>query len=294
MDKVKSTPCRIAIQKTLAYSGVFKYPLTYFQLTSRLISKDNFSGKQIRKDLKKQIKDNLIDKVEEKEDKHLDKYVLHDVKPVSWDERRENTKKILKRNEKALEYIARVPWIKMMAITGSAANYNMEEKADIDLLFITNKDRVWITRGFVFLILAIINKLPKKHENREICPNIFIDETRLAWIKKRRNLYVAQNIISMQPILSKDDIYFRFMYENRWIKNYYHNFKINYPEKFRELKSSRSLFMNLIEKLFMLLQLTYMKRKMTTEIATSRLIHFNKNDNSRWILKSYKNLLKNN
>jgi hypothetical protein len=289
MDKVKSTPCRIAIQKTLAYSSVFKYPLSYFQLTSRLISNDNFSGKQIRKDLKKQIEDKLIEKV----DKASDKYILHGIKPVNWEERRENTKKILKRNEKVLEYIARIPWIKMMTITGSAANYNMEEKADIDLLFITNKDRVWITRGFVFLILAIMNKLPKKHENREICPNIFIDETRLAWIKKRRNLYVAQNIISMQPIVNKEDIYFRFMYENRWIRSYYHNFKINYPEKFRELKSSRSLFMNLIEKIFMLLQITYMKRKMTTEVATSRLIHFNKNDNSRWILKSYKNLLKN-
>lgn len=285
MDKVKSTPCRIAIRKTLAYSGVFKYPLTYYQLISRLISNDKFSGKQIRKDLKKQIEDNLVDKVD-------DKYVLHDIKPIDWDERRQNTKKILKRNEKVLESIARIPWIKMLAITGSAANYNMEEKADIDLLFVTNKDRVWITRGFVFLILAVMNKLPKKHENREICPNIFIDETKLSWIKKRRNLYVAQNIISMQPIVNKEDIYFRFMYENRWIKNYYCNFKINYPDKFRELKSSRSIFMNLIEKIFMLLQLTYMKRKMTTEIATSRLIHFNKNDNSRWILSSYKKLLR--
>lgn len=293
MDKVKSTPCRQSIQKTLAYSSVFKYPLTYHQLVSRLISKDNFSGKQIRKDLKKQLKDNLIDKISEKEDKTGDKYILLGIKPVDWNERSENTKNIIKRNEKVLKYIARIPWIKMIAVTGSAANYNMEEKEDIDLLFITNRDRVWITRGFVFLILAIMNKLPKKHECREICPNIFIDETRLAWIKKRRNLYVAQNIISMQPILSKEDIYFRFMYENRWIKNYYYNFKINFPDKFIELKSSRSLFMNLIEKIFMLLQLTYMKRKMTTEIATSRLIHFNKNDNSRWILKNYKNLLKN-
>ncbi|NMB91294.1 hypothetical protein GYA37_00425 [candidate division WWE3 bacterium] len=287
MSKVKTTPCKLAIKKTLSYSGVFRYPLTYYQLVSMLISRDSLNVKQIKRELKKQTKVDLIDKVD-------DKYILHGIEPIDWIKRKENAENILKRNKKVLEYIARIPWIKMIAVTGSVANYNAEEKADIDLLFITSKDRVWLSRGFVFLTLSLLNKLPKEHENREICPNIFIDESNLPWAKKRRNLYVAQNIISMQPIFEKEDTYFKFIYENRWIRNYYPSFKVNYSGVSTKSSSSRSAFMKLIENMAMISQLFYMKKRMTTETITNRLIHFNKNDNSRWILKSYKKLLKSN
>ena len=103
---------------------------------------------------------------------------------------------------------------------------------------------------------------------------------------------MAQNIISMQPIFDKDEMYFRFMPANKWVKDYYHNFIIKLPEKFIPVESSKSIFINLVEKLAMFLELEYMKKKMTTEIATSKLIHFNKNDNSRWILRNYKKTLK--
>jgi hypothetical protein len=285
MEKSKLNICELAIQKTLSYSAVFKYPLSYYQICANLISKNKFSGKQIRKELKKQEKDGFITK-------YKGRYHLSSIKTVDWEERKKCTEKLIRNNRWVFEILEKIPWLKMISVTGSAANYNMEEKADIDLMFITSKNRLWLTRGFVFLILAILNKLPKEHKNRELCPNIFIDESSLGWIKKRRNLYVAQNIISMQPIFDKDEMYFRFMSANKWVKEYYHNFKINLPEKFTPVKSSKSMLMNLIEKLAMFLELKYMKRKMTTEIATEKLIHFNKNDNSRRILKSYKRTLK--
>jgi hypothetical protein len=53
----------------------------------------------------------------------------------------------------------------------------------------------------------------------------------MAWAKKKRNLYVAQNIISMQPLVWRDDTYFNFMEENKWIFKYFNNFKINFPVK---------------------------------------------------------------
>jgi len=285
MEKSKLNICGLAIHKTLAYSAVFKYPLSFHQLCANLISKNRFGGKQIRKELKKQEKEGAITK-------YKGRYHLASITPVDWEERKKVTNKLIRHNRWVFELLEKIPWIKMVSITGSAANYNMEEKADIDLMFITSKKRLWLTRGFVFLILKILNKLPKDHKNRELCPNIFIDESSLGWIKKRRNLYVAQNIISMQPIFDKDEMYFRFMSANKWVKDYYYNFKLNLPEKFTPVKSSKSILINLIEKLAMSLQINYMKNKMTTEIATSKLIHFNKNDNSRWILVSFKKLLK--
>ena len=125
MEKGKSNPCRIAIQKTLAYSSVFKYPLSFYQLTNSLITKYRFSGKQIRKELRKQEEEGLIDKVK-------GRYILHGVKPVNLDERKQNTLNIFEKNKEVLEILRRTPWILMIGITGSAANYNSEEEDDID------------------------------------------------------------------------------------------------------------------------------------------------------------------
>lgn len=281
----KSNLCRVAILKTLSYNAVFKYPLSYYQICTNSISQNRFSAKKIRKELKKMEKDGILTRSD-------GRYMLTSIKPVDWKERKSNTLHILKRNRRIFEILEKIPWIKMIAVTGSTANYNIEKNADIDLLFITSKHRVWLTRGFVYTILIILDKLPREHEKRELCPNIFIDERSLSWTKKKRNLYVAQNIISMQPVFYKDDTYFKFMSANKWVKKYYHNFKINLPEKFPQDESSKSILMKLIEKLAMVSQLSYMKNKITIEVTTDKLIHFNKNDNSKWILANYKKVLK--
>lgn len=285
MTYQKLTPRREAVLKTLAYSGVFKYPLSAAQIYTNLISQSHFSSKQIRKELKELVKEKIV---AEKDNK----YALNQVELVDIKERIRETELTVKRNKKIFEALENIPWIKMIAITGSTANYNNERDSDIDLLFVTAKNRVWLTRGFVFLFLKLMNKLPKNHKAREICPNIFIDEKNLSWVKKKRNLYVAQNIISMQPIFVKDDMYFRFIHANSWIKSYYKNFKFLTSGKFSKPSSSESLFMNLIENLAMKMQLSYMKNKITTEVASKNLIHFNKNDNSKVILSKYKALLK--
>lgn len=286
MTFVKLTPCREAILKTLSYSGVFKYPLSYFQLYNYLISPNWFSGKQIRKELKSLIKEKTI---LEKDGK----YSFPLIETINVEERFKETLSSLKRNEKVFETLRKIPWIKMISITGSAANYNNEKESDLDLLFVTTKNRVWLTRGFVFIILKLMSKLPKDFSEREVCPNIFMDENNLSWTKKRRNLYVAQNIISMQPLVNKENIYFKFIDANRWIKNYYSNFKVtNITGQKNPSKSPSSLLLNVIEAVAMKMQIAYMKNKRTNEITSKNLIHFNKNDNSNWILAKYKNILK--
>lgn len=285
MAFVKITLCRKAILKTLSYSGVFKYPLSYYQLCNYLISPNWFSGKQIRKEVKKLINEKLVSEKD-------NKYFLTSIEAIDANERVRETELSLKRNGKVFETLQKIPWIKMVSITGSAANYNNEKNSDIDLLFITAKNRVWLTRGFVFLILKLMNKLPKNLAIREICPNIFMDESHLSWTKKKRNLYVAQNIVSMQPLINREKTYFKFIDSNRWVKSYYTNFKITTINKFSYHQQSESILINMIEKIAMKMQIFYMQNKMTNEVVGKNLIHFNKNDNSDWILSRYKSMYK--
>ncbi len=285
MKRNKINSCKLAIIKTLSYSGVFGYPLTFYQITNNLISRNRLPRKKIKKELENLVKTNIVKKTK-------GKYIISEIKGHDANKRKKNSQEIISENKPFIDVLTKIPWIKMIAITGSVANYDAKREEDIDLLFITEKDRLWITRGFVFLMLKVMGKLPKKENERKICPNIFIDESRMAWAKKKRNLYVAQNIISMQPLVWRDDTYFNFMEENKWIFKYFNNFKINFPGKnSKKIRRKSFLFRNL-ESLARKTQIAHMKNKITTEVLNDRLIHFNKNDVSKEILRKYKKILK--
>lgn len=276
-----------SIQKTLAYFSIFKYPVSFYQLATYLITNKKFKSKEFKKALKKLISKGFI-----KERNGY--YFLPGIKNVDTEKRRKYTQKLIKKNRRILNILKKVPWVKMICITGSAANYNSEPRSDLDLLFVTAKNRLWLTRGFVFTILRMFGKLPVGNfEDRELCPNIFVDEKSLTWPKGKRDVYVAQNIISMQPIYQKDNMCFRFLRANSWIHKYNSQFEFYTPARFKKTKSSRSDILNFLEDLAYKMQLGYMKKRRTTEIVTKRLIHFNKNDNSQRILSAYKSVLKN-
>ena len=138
MGKKKSNICSLAILKTLSYSAVFGYPLTFYQITNNLITKNNFTSKKVKKELNKLVDSRVIRKTKER-------YILRGVRGYDVDKRKKITEKIIKKNEETIKILTKVPWIKMIAMTGSVANQNAVEGADIDLLFITEKNRLWIT-----------------------------------------------------------------------------------------------------------------------------------------------------
>jgi len=284
MGKNRTNSCRTSIIKTLSYSGVFGYPITFYQISNNLISGSLFTHKKIKKELEKLVNDGTVKKVK-------NRFMLKGIKNHDVRKREKYTREIIKKYKEKIKLLKKVPWVKMIAITGSVANYDAEEGADIDLLIITEKNRLWITRGFVFLILKIINELPKDKSKRKICPNIFLDESNMAWSEKKRNLYVAQNILSVQPFSWRDNIYFRFLNENNWIKKYYKNFNLNYEDKKTESKRDSSLMISL-ENIARKKEIKYMEKDITTEIVNPKLIHFNKNDSTKKILSRYKEILK--
>ena len=284
MKKNRTNPCRMSIIKTLSYSGVFGYPLTFYQISNNLISSSSFTYKKIRKELEKLIDEGVVKKVK-------NRFMLKGIKTHSVSNREKYTREIVEKYKEKIKLLRKVPWIKMVAVTGSVANYDAKEGDDIDLLIVTEKNRLWITRGFVFLILKIINELPKDKSKRNICPNIFLDESNMAWSEKKRNLYVAQNIISMQPFSWRDDTYLKFINENNWIRKYYKNFNLNYEDRKTKTKKDSPL-MVFLEKIARKKEMEYMKKDITTEIVNPKLIHFNKNDSTKKILSKYKEILK--
>ncbi len=273
--------CQKAILDTLAYSAVFDYPLTFHQLCTYLISNRKFkylTFKEALVDLEKAGKLKIRD----------GKIFLYKNSPKNWDKRKENTKRLLDNVQPAIQKLKIIPWIKLLALTGSIAAYNANQRDDVDIFIISQKNRVWLTRLFVVLILKSVGKYrTEKNPTKKVCPNIYIDETQMAWPKEKQNLYVAHEIIMMHPLINRDNSYFDFVNANKWLGSFLPSADAGNKIKPKTQKYTNSRTVDKLEKLLMSLQIKYMQKKKQNEITEPSLIHFNKNDWNKKILDSY-------
>lgn len=272
-----------AVLETLCYRAVFNYPFSLSQICHYLISKDSADVMCVKGSLKK-----LVSKRKVKVYRGL--YHLSGVRPVNRKYRIRVSKKLVKKAGRIAEILGKVPWVRMIAVTGSVAAYSASKKSDIDVFIVAKKNRVWLTRGFVISILKVMNQYrTDKDESKKICPNIFVDESRMTWEKEKRSIYVANDVVMMIPLVNKDNTYLKFMRQNSWAYNYFGNMK----QPLFELKMEKvktSLFGSLLEFLAFRAQLRYMKDKKTDEITTKHFIHFKKFDNTKKVLSDFEDL----
>jgi hypothetical protein len=112
---------------------------------------------------------------------------------------------------RALTYarlLASVPFVRMVALTGSLAVNNPDERSDFDYFIVTAADRLWLCRAF---IVAIVRWIARRGD--VICPNYLLSERTLAL--EPRNLFVARELAQMVPLYGWD-IYRRLREVNAW------------------------------------------------------------------------------
>ena len=272
-----------AVLDTLSYRSVFDYPMNFYQLSTFLLTKKRISHAAVSVVLEKLLYENKI--VENNR-----KFSLRTAGLVPWRKRGKNSRKLLKKATRATKILARIPWVVFVGVTGSVAAYNATKNDDIDLFIVTKTHRLWLTRGFVFVILKILGELRTDAKpSRKLCPNIFVDNNNLAWNKRNRNVYIAHEIVMLHPLFDREQTYFRFLKENNWAFNFFGNLQEpQYELKTEKQKNNR--LVNIFEKLAYKTQLAYMKDKKTIEITTQGVIHFNKSDNTKRILESFERL----
>jgi hypothetical protein len=126
------------------------------------------------------------------------------------------------RSQKLLPYalaygriIASLPFIRMVALTGSLAVHNISMVEDFDYMLVTQPGRLWTARAFV-LLFGRFTRL----NGHTICPNVIVAEDSLEW--SQQDLYSARDLCQMIPIAGKN-VYQSLMKANGWVMDFLPN-----------------------------------------------------------------------
>ncbi len=190
--------------------------------------------------------------------------------------------------KKAADMLSIVPTIKMVAITGSLAMENAADDSDIDLLIVTTNGALWTTRIIAYVFLKLfgtkIRKPKDKNQKDKLCMNIWLDEKALSWPLRDRNSYTAHEIAQIKTLISKNKTYEKFIYENRWIGEFWPNaVKRTKEPKNQRTKEPKKFFF--LEKLAFKLQYLYMKKKITREVVGNHRAIFHPHDCGEVVLR---------
>jgi len=133
--------------------------------------------------------------------------------------------------------IARLPFVRMVAVTGALTVNNSGPGDDIDYLVVTEPGRLWLARAFT---IWLVKRAAWRGDL--ICPNYFLSERALAL--PERDLFTAHELAQMTP-LAGFPVYRRMLALNAWAGDFLPNMQ---PVKKSEIeKPERSPIKKMIE-----------------------------------------------
>jgi hypothetical protein len=107
-------------------------------------------------------------------------------------------------------WLARVPFLELVAVCGSQAVENAEQSGDVDLFLIAREGRLWIAQVAVMLLRRLAER-----RLGHMCPNHLL--TTAALDAGSRDLYTAREVVQAVPLWG-EAAYDRFLEANVWVR----------------------------------------------------------------------------
>ncbi len=271
--------------RTLSYFDVFDYPLTFSEIKKYLCCELELTDDELYDQIA------LVPVVQESDGYY---HLLGRNKITQMrSERYEISVEKLARAKIISKILSVVPTIDYIGISGSLSMNNASVSDDIDLFFITKRNTLWITRFLVNCILIIFGQKRKRKTQDakdKICPNMFMEQGKLAFLPKQRTLYTAHEIVQLTGLVDRNSSYQQFIVKNKWIGLKLPNIIIEQSNLKKNSKYS-SLLTRLatpFEKIAYLVQLRILKGNMTNEVVSKTRAAFHPIDRQKIIMDMYK------
>lgn len=128
-------------------------------------------------------------------------------------------KELWEKTGKYLPYFSKIPGVLCICIANSLAMNACHTDSDIDLFIITKKNRLWISRLYMTLLLSIIwQRKTSKNHAWKFCLSFFITEDAIDFsqIAIKDDIYLSYWIQTLKPILNRRHTHEKFIHANFW------------------------------------------------------------------------------
>ncbi|MDD5084073.1 MAG: hypothetical protein PHT88_04085 [Candidatus Moranbacteria bacterium] len=210
-----------SIVTTIAYYDVLDYPLTSFEIWKYLL---NESLQPVSMEAVKKVL----------ETESVRRYVSHSHGMYFLSGRRMLVKRRLRRGKLSIAkqkgvhnlvfWLRFVPFIRMVALTGSLAMKNSETSGDWDLLIVLRSGHIWTGRALLTGLLQIFGKRRHGEDVADrACLNYWITTDSLEIITK--DLFSSNEYFFITPLFGFTEFQ-KFQEKNQWIRRFRPQFQV--------------------------------------------------------------------
>jgi hypothetical protein len=204
------TAAELAIARSVVYASLFDYPLTLAQLRQTLIESTQTPSEVLATYTGSAALQAAIE--------FRDGFFFPRGRADLIDERRRRetrSRSFLRRHRAILQLVSALPYVRMVALSGSIAHLNLEGTGDLDLFIVTRGRRVWSATVATVMLAKLLRR------RRIVCANFVVADTRL--VLEQQDLFAASQVIHLKPLIGRD-VFRELLDKNPFVFRFYPNF----------------------------------------------------------------------
>jgi hypothetical protein len=203
----RPTPLEQAVLRTVVYASLFDYPLTLAQVSETLIGGTG-TDEAILQCFRSSP---LLQSAIEWRDGYF--FLRGQADAIARRRSREAASRaLMAAHRRVLKVICALPYTRLVALSGSAAHFNVDPGGDLDLFIVTRGSHAWS----VLLTIVVLTKLLGCR--RVVCANYVIADAALT--VERADLFSANQILHLRPLLGAP-VLREFIAANPFVTDYY-------------------------------------------------------------------------
>jgi len=202
----------LAVLESVAYSDVFDFPVTAAEIHRSLAVETSQAAVEAILELNSPLAEHVTFKAPY--------YVLagRDALIATRERRGRASKRLMRRAGFYGRLIGNLPFVRMVAVTGSLAVDNADDGDDIDYLIVTSPGRVWLARALTMTVVRLATL-----RGLTLCPNYLLAESALSL--PERDAYTARELLQMRPVHGRE-VHARMLRANTWGRDLMPNWQV--------------------------------------------------------------------